>query len=163
MEKELLKETKNANKNRAAIYYYLYQQLTDDLGEEKGTEILKKALYCRGSAHGKEKYPPSALAGNLEEVANTFCQKTMVKEYLFNPTAVEKDETHLLLKMDRCPLIEQWEEMNLSPEEISKLCEIARAIDYGTFEGALGLKLSFKKVMGEKDNCCLLYVEKAGK
>ena len=44
--------------------------------------------------------------------------------------------------MTGCPLAEAWRDAGFDEERVDLLCEVAAAVDYGTFEGA-GLDLEF--------------------
>jgi hypothetical protein len=116
--------------NRGRIYYLIYQELSKELGEAKAVEILKRAIYERGKEKGK------LLAEKLE---------------------VQDD--HALLRLNRCPLVEAWEEMGLSPEQRKMMCDMAYQVDFGKFEAA-GFKLDFNCRIAEGDTTCDLHIKK---
>ena len=130
----------NELKNRARIYVCIYRELSKEVGREKAVAILKKALYERGKEKGVQL---AARIGkpNLHELAAVFMEgkadmdafeHEMVAEYL----------DHIVLRLNRCPLVEAWKEAGLSPEEQKIMCDIAYQVDFGKFETA-GYKLAF--------------------
>jgi len=77
-------------------------------------------------------------------------------EVLDYPMPTELEPGAVLLRMTACPLVDAWQGLGLSSEETDLLCEIAAAVDYGTFEGA-GLDLEFLDRKGtEGSSRCLL-------
>jgi hypothetical protein len=58
-----------------------------------------------------------------------------------------------VLRLNRCPLSEAWNEAGLSPEEQKLLCDIAYQIDFGKFETA-GYKLEFQCRIADKGGSC---------
>jgi len=57
--------------------------------------------------------------------------------------------------MTSCPLVDAWRSIGLPAEEVDTLCEIAAAVDEGTFAGA-GLDLEFLGRLGAGGSKCLL-------
>ena len=134
-------ETRASFENRALMYYHLFEEMSAEMGRARATEVMKRAIRRRGLEVG-EKYRPAAQAGDLDAVAVIFCQGSPCAGALFTPGVEESGEGRLVLRMESCPLVDAWCEAGLSAEEIDLLCEIAAAVDEGTFEGA-GLDLTF--------------------
>ena len=69
-EKELRNALYGSFKNRAMMYYHIFDELRKEIGEEKATAIMKRAIYNRGLEIGKQlaKYGPD----NLEGLKNAF-------------------------------------------------------------------------------------------
>ena len=75
---------------------------------------------------------------------------------LFTPGVEERGEEVIVLRMTSCPLVDAWRAEGRSDEEIDTLCEIAAAVDEGTFESA-GLDLVFLDRLGRQGSQrCLL-------
>lgn len=130
----------NEIKNRAKIYIHIYRELSKEVGKEKAAEIMKKALYERGREKGLQ------LAGKLEKpdlhkMAIAFIEGKMDMD-AFGHEIVQENSDFVLLRLNRCPLVEAWKESALAPEEQKVLCDIAYQIDFGKFEAA-GYKLAF--------------------
>jgi hypothetical protein len=51
--------------------------------------------------------------------------------------------------------------MGLPDRDVETLCEIARAVDFGTWEGALPFTLRFESTRGQGRDECILRVRKA--
>lgn len=63
--------------------------------------------------------------------------------------------------MTACPLVEAWKAHGVSDEEVDLLCEIAAAVDEGTFEGA-GLQVDITDRLGRAGSTrCVLDVHRA--
>jgi len=155
-------ETRASFENRAQMYAYIYEELSDELGPERAAEVMKRAIYRRGLEIGR-KYRAAAQAGDLAEVGAIFCEGSPCGGELFHPGVEQEGEDHIVLSMTSCPLVDAWTEAGLDPEEIDAMCAIAAAVDEGTFEGA-GLDLEFLDRMGRpgSEHCLLLLRTRAG-
>jgi predicted ArsR family transcriptional regulator len=145
----------NELKNRARIYVHIYRELSKELGQEKATEILKRALYARGKEKGAQ------LAGrigkpDLHALAIAFVEGKGDMD-AFGHEIVQEHPDHILLRLNRCPLAEAWKEAGLSSEERKKMCAIAYQVDFGKFEAA-GYKLSFTCRIADGCESCDLRV-----
>ena len=139
-------ETRSAFENRALMYAYMYEEMADELGPERATELMKRAIHRRGLEVGR-KYRPAAHARDLEEVGRVFCEGSPCGGQLFEPGVEEEGEERIVLRMTACPLVDAWRAAGLDVDEIEHLCQIAAAVDEGTFEGA-GLELTFLDRIG---------------
>jgi hypothetical protein len=142
-------------KNRARIYLHLYRQLSKDLGQDRAAEILKGAIYARGKEKGL------LLAGrlgkpDLHKLALSFVEGKGEMD-AFGHDVVEEHPNYVVLRLNRCPLVEDWQEAGLSADERQLLCDIAHQIDYGKFEGA-GYRLSFDCRIADGHKSCDLRV-----
>jgi hypothetical protein len=148
-------ETRAAFENRALMYYHLYQVLAEELGREQAMALMKQAIHRRGLEVGR-KYRPAAEAGNLDEVGRIFCEGSPCEGVLFEPGVEQRDADRIVLRMTACPLVDAWVAEGASADEVDALCEIAAAVDEGTFEGA-GLELVFLDRLGRPGSTrCLL-------
>ncbi len=148
-------ETRAAFENRALVYYYLFEVLAEELGEERAMQLMKRAIYRRG-LEVAEKYRAAARAGDLGEVGRIFCEGSPCEGTLFEPGVESLGEGVVVLRMTACPLVDTWRAAGVSADEVDALCEIASAVDEGTFEGA-GLDLVFFDRLGRPGSSrCLL-------
>jgi hypothetical protein len=141
-------ETRSAFENRALMYAYIHDELVKELGPEPARELMKRAGRVNHTA---------AAAGDLAEVARLFCEGSPCGGSLFEPGIDEEaDEGRVVLRMTACPLVDAWKAAGYGPEAVDRLCEIAAAVDEGTFEGA-GLRLRFlqRAAQPEGDRCLL--------
>jgi len=148
-------ETRAAFENRALMYAYLYEELVEEFGRDSAVEVMKRAIYRRGLEVGR-KYAQAASEGDLAEVGRIFVEGSPAGGAFFEPGIEELEDGRLVLRMTKCPLHDAWAELGLPPAEVDTLCEIAAAVDEGTFEGA-GLDLTFLDRLGKEGSCrCLL-------
>jgi hypothetical protein len=147
-------ETRSAFENRAFMYAYIYEELAAELGRDKAVELMKRAIYRRGLEVGR-KYRDAAQRADLIEVGSIFCEGSPCAGTLFEPGIEESSEGRIVLRMTACPLVEAWRAQGLPAEEVDTLCEIAAAVDEGTFAGA-GLDLTFLSRIGAGESGCLL-------
>jgi hypothetical protein len=150
-------ETRASFENRALIYAYIYEELSDELGPERATDLMSRAIHRRGLDVSR-RYRAAAHSGDLEEVGRVFCEGSPCEGELFEPGVEESGDERIVLRMTACPLVDAWRAAGLEPEEVDHLCGIAAAVDQGTFEGA-GLELEFLDRLGTPGSeHCLLEV-----
>lgn len=149
------RETRAAFENRALIYAHIYEELVAEIGDERATEVMKRAIRRRG-VDNSAKYRAAAQDGDLERVAQIFCEGSPADGALFDPGVEELGDGRVVLRMRTCPLVDAWEGEGLAEGTVDRLCEIAASVDEGTFEGA-GLELVFLSRLGTPgDHQCLL-------
>lgn len=149
------RETRTAFENRALMYYHLFEVLAEELGEERAIDVMKRAIHRRGLDVG-QKYRPAGEAGDLEEVGRIFCEGSPCEGALFEPGVELREEDAIVLRMTACPLVDAWRAAGATADEVDTLCQIAAAVDEGTFEGA-GLDLLFLDRLGRPGSSrCLL-------
>ena len=148
-------ELRASFKNRAYIYLNIYRELCDELGKDKATEIMKRAIYKRGVETGRQFacYAPN----NMKGLCDAFVGGSPAGGALFVPDIEKCDETGIDLTFKRCPLKEAWLEAGLSEEEVATLCDIAAVVDYGTFEGN-GFAFTADTYKSGADGCCHLHI-----
>lgn len=152
-------ETRSAFENRALMYYYIFDEMSRDIGPERATEIMKRAIHRRGLEVGR-KYEKASAEGGLPAVAELFCSGSPCQGTLFTPGVESLEGDTLVLRMESCPLVDAWESLGLEPDQIDLMCEIAAAVDEGTFEAA-DLELTFKDRLGKPGSQrCLLELRK---
>jgi hypothetical protein len=147
-------ETRASFENRAYMYAYIYEELEQAMGREAAVELMKRAIYRRGLEVGR-KYAAAAERGDMIEVGSIFCSGSPCDGGMFEPGIEEREDGRVVLRMTACPLVDAWRAIGLPAEEIDTLCEIAAAVDEGTFEGA-GLDLQFLSRIGAGADKCLL-------
>lgn len=144
-------------KNRAMIYLEMYRVLTDELGEPRAAELLKKAIYRRGCAIGEQfaRFGPADLAG----LKDAFLDIIPDGGKVFDPKVLGCDDALLEIQLCNCPLKEAWQEAGLSEAEVARMCEIAGVVDNGTFEAA-GFSFRSETWQPGRDGCCHLFIGK---
>lgn len=149
-------ETRASFENRALMYAYIYDELEAEVGAERATELMKRAIFRRGLEIGR-KYKPAADAGDLAEVARLFVEGSPAEGAFFEPGVAEEPAGgRVVLKMAACPLKDAWLAAGYDEAAVDHLCDIAAAVDEGTFEGA-GLALDFldRQACAGSDICLL--------
>lgn len=149
-------ETRASFENRALMYAYIYDELEAEVGAERAAELLKRAIHRRGLEIG-EKYRPAAEAGDLDEVGRLFVEGSPSEGALFEPAVDEPPvQGRMVLRMTACPLADAWRAAGYDAEKVDTLCDIAAAVDHGTFDAA-GLDLTFldRQACEGSDRCLL--------
>jgi predicted ArsR family transcriptional regulator len=141
----------NELKNRARIYILIYRELSKEVGAEKATAILKRALYARGQEKG-EQLGSRIPRPDLHELAAVFVEGNRDMD-AFVHEVVQEQADHVVLRLNHCPLVEAWKDAGLTPEEQKLLCDIAYQIDFGKFEAA-GYKLEFNCRIADAGKTC---------
>ena len=155
-------ETRAAFENRAILYRLIFEEIAAEVGRERAAEIMKRAIRRRGE-QTSVKYREAAEAGDLRLVGCIFCGDSACDGALFEPSIESWDGETLVLSMEACPLVDAWKAAGLPDTEIDLMCDIAAAIDTGTFEGA-GLELTFLDRQGRPGSeKCLLRLRVPGR
>ena len=155
-EATLRQELYDSFKNRAVIYYLIYDELRRELGSAKAEELLSRAIYRRGAMRGKEKYAefgPSDLAGLKESFLNGIADEGR----MFQPEILRDDAAALDIQFHGCPLRDAWLEMGLAGGEVQTMCRIAARVDNGLFEAA-GFAFSSDTWKPGDSGCCCLHI-----
>jgi hypothetical protein len=160
-EEKAKRETRRAFENRAHLYALIFDELKGEIGAERAADAMKRAIRRRGRENAA-KYAEAARERDFEGVARIFCDGSACEGELFHPGVEERSEDGVVLRMTSCPLVDAWRARGLSEEEVDTLCEIAAAVDQGTFEGA-GLELEFRDRLGRPGSTRCLLALKAGK
>ncbi|MDY0042301.1 MAG: L-2-amino-thiazoline-4-carboxylic acid hydrolase [Desulforhabdus sp.] len=143
-------------KNRGMMYYYIFKELREEVGEKRAVEIMKRAIYKRGLEVGKAlaRYAPD----DLEGLKNAFLTRVVPDDdKMFAPEVLRCDKEELEIKLRQCPLKDAYREAGLSEEEMATMLGIAAQVDYGTFEGA-GFAFSAETWQPGKKGCCHLHI-----
>jgi len=149
-------ETRAAYENRAMMYAAILDELESELGTQRAAGLMKHGIYRRGRQIG-DVYRGAVAAGDLAEVGRIFVERTPMQGTLFEPAIYEPPTgDRIILSMKACPLVDAWRKAGFPPERVDLLCEIAAAVDYGTFDAA-GLDLEFldRQACEDSDTCLL--------
>lgn len=154
-EENLRTQLYDSFKNRAALYYLIFDELRGEVGAEQAEEIMKRAIYRRGRQKSA-KYAAYAPA-DLEGLKEAFVGGIPDDGAMFEPEVLRCDDAGLDIKFHRCPLRDAWMEMGLPDEEVATICRIAARIDNGTFEGA-EFEFSADTWQPGGEGCCHLHI-----
>ena len=156
---QLERELKDAFKNRALLYWSIYDELRKEVGAETAGRILARAIERRGKDAGDALFrdtPADPVA-----IGERFLAVSPADGRLF-PTDVRRDENggiHIHVRV--CPLKEAWEEAKLPAADMAAICRIAGRFDNGVF-GDRGIAFSADTWSEGKTGCCHLHLERAG-
>jgi hypothetical protein len=142
-------------KNRAVLYWLIFDELRQELGAARAEELMQKAIYRRGAQKGA-KYAHFA-PGNLGGLRDAFVGGLPDEGRMFQPEVLRCDTERLDIKFHNCPLKSAWQELGLPEEEVATLCRIAARIDNGMFESA-GFQFAADTYRPGGDGCCYLHV-----
>ena len=144
-----------AFKNRALMYWHMFDELRKALGEPQATALMARAIEARGREIGRQfsRYGPADLTG----LRDAFVGGVPDDGRMFAPRVDRCDATALDITLQRCPLKEAWQEADVADADIAALCRIAGRVDNGTFEAA-GFEFSADTWQPSRDGCCHLHV-----
>ena len=155
-EEQLRSELYDSFKNRAMMYYLVFDELRQQFGADRAEELLSRAIYRRGAQRGRERYAqfaPKDLAGLKE----AFVGGSADGGKMFQPEVVRCDAEALDVKHHACPLRDAWLEAGLPESDVATLCRIAAKVDDGTFEAA-GFRFSADTWQPGGEGCCCLHI-----
>ena len=92
-EDDLRNELKASFKNRAVLYYFIFDDLRTKVGEDQAIAILKRAIYRRGEQLGQQfcRFAPR----NLASLRDAFLAIIPDEGRLFDPQVVQCEAGHL--------------------------------------------------------------------
>lgn len=155
-DEKLRQQLYDSFKNRAILYWLIYDELRQEVGAERAEQIMIRAIYRRGEQKGRAKYAqfgPSDLAGLKE----AFLGGIPDQGRMFQPEVIRDDPEALDIKFHGCPLRDAWLEEGLPEEDVATICRIAARIDNGTFEAA-GFTFSADTWQPGGEGCCYLHI-----
>ena len=118
-----------AIEDRARYLGFFYKVMPKDLFDK----YAKKALYAYGEYKALGLGFGKGNEGNPEGLADFLVGANGVANTLaVGNQVLERDEESVTVRMEgKCALVQGWEKMGFSPEEVSYLCDIASYGDYG--------------------------------
>ncbi len=143
-------------RHRAMLYYLIFDELRKVLDEPQAIEIMQRAIRRRGEEVGKQFAPfaPNDLAG----LRDAFLKIIPDDGRMFSAQVEHCDQERLDITLQTCPLRDAWLDSGLDPRDVATMCQIAAAIDAGTFEGA-GFAFSADTWSPDCDGCCHLHIQ----
>jgi len=106
-----------AFKNRALMYWHVFDELRKALGEPQTTALMARAIEARGREIGRQfsRYGPADLAG----LRDAFVGGVPDDGRMFAPRVDRCDATALDITLQRCPLKEAWQEAGVADADIA--------------------------------------------
>ena len=101
-----------AFKNRALMYWHVFDELRKALGEPQATALMARAIEARGREIGRQfsRYGPADLTG----LRDAFVGGVPDDGRMFAPRVDRCDATALDITLRRCPLKEAWQEAGVA-------------------------------------------------
>ena len=140
-----------ATANRGLVYTAVLKELRKELGEERASEIFKRAIHDHGVEMSKLLEPPS----NIEEFKEWLLDFLPDGGAMHEPEVLRCDEEGLDIKLRRCPLKEGWRMLNMSEDEVADMCRHADSFDHGFF-GSI-FEYSMDLWTEHADDSCILH------
>ena len=142
----------NATTGRAEYLYHILKAM-DEAGVENADDILKKAIYEVGKTWGEKLGDVKNPHDFWDKLLSDDLKKILKLDW------VRDGDDEVELHFYRCPLVYGWEQMDIEPEMIKRLCNIANQVDYGNIE-SFGFELEMDPGLGRGDKKCTLIVRK---
>lgn len=139
-----------AIKDRATWFALLYRQFKTALPEAQVETLARKAIYQFGrqkAAKDPDPFSPRAWVERHVEKGSSL---------VFDSDVTPGDDESIQ-QMKYCALVEAWQELGCSPEEIDLFCDIAMEGDRGRAD-AHGVKMELKERIGKGDAFCRLKI-----
>lgn len=152
-DKEMVEKIRAAIKDRATWFALLYRTFKKALPEEEVQRLARQAIYEFGRLKAKkdpEDFGPEAWVRKHVQKGSAI---------VFD-SDVEEGAESAMQKMKFCPLVEAWQELDCSKEEIDLFCDIAMEGDRGRAD-AHGVRMVLDERIGKGDPCCKLMIHKA--
>ena len=149
----LREELRAANANRAILYYLVFDEMRNVIGEDEAMQVMKRAIYRRGveMAEPIKQFAPS----RVRDLGEYHLAHSAGGGTIFNPELQRLDDEAFEVLNTTCPLKQAWQDYGLCDETVAKMCDIGSAIDYGKFEGA-GFRFECETWSAGKRGCCTL-------
>jgi hypothetical protein len=144
-----------AFKNRALMYWHVFEELRKALGESQAITLMSRGIEARGRHIGRQfaRYAPADLGG----LRDAFVGAVPDEGRMFAPRVERCDADGLDITLQRCPLKDAWQEAGVADADIATLCRIAGRVDNGTFEAA-GFQFVADTWQPGREGCCHLHI-----
>jgi hypothetical protein len=157
-EEQLRKELIASFKNRAILYWLIFDELRGEMGSERAAAIMKRAIYRRGQQKSAKysRFAPKDFAG----LRDAFVGGIPDEGRLFDAQVKRCNAEGLDVHLENCPLKDAWDELGLDDQDKALMCEIAGVIDQGMFEKA-GFAFEPNTWQPGRRGCCHLEIRPA--
>jgi len=149
-------EVRKAIEHRATWMYLLLKE-----ARERGLEwddFAREAIRNTGSIHGLLKKEKMADHSSMEEFQTVFAGET--SRGVFEMEIVKEDQDSYHLDFHYCPLVNAWQKLGASPEDIEHLCDIAMDGDRGVAGEFEDFEFTLGHTIAEGDSVCQIRFDK---
>lgn len=150
LDEKVIREVRKAIEHRATWMYLLLKE-----ARERGLdwdEFARPAVWTTGCLGGQKRRGKMTDPDSLVEFATVFAGETSRK--VFEMEIMTQDEERYHLDFHYCPLVNAWEKLGASPEEIQQLCDIAMEGDRGIADQFPNLEFSLGKTIAGGEGVC---------
>lgn len=152
MPNETTEAVRSAIEDRAAYLYFLLKEMEAALGAEEAERLASRAVYRYGQTKGQRM---GSLATPADFIAH---QMRPGRQEIFDKEAIEAGETRGEIRFYYCPLVAAWKRLGSTPEELSRLCDIAMQGDHGMISNTQ-MTLKVPRSIARGDPYCQLILE----
>jgi hypothetical protein len=139
-----------AVKDRATWFALLYRSFSQVLPPAEVERLCREAIYEFGRLKAGRDPQGLDACGWVQRHVAKGSARVFDSEVQSDPEAGRGDQ-----QMRFCPLVEAWQELACSEQEVALLCDIAMEGDRGRAE-AHGLEMELARTIGKGDACCTL-------
>jgi hypothetical protein len=143
---------RGAIEDRATYLFFLLKEMEIALGPEKTERLAKQAIYRYGQTKGQRMGP---LATPADFIAH---QMRPGRQEIFDKKAIETGDTRGEIRFHYCPLVAAWKRLGATPDELSRLCNIAMQGDHGMISHT-EMTLTLPRSIARGDPYCQLILE----
>jgi hypothetical protein len=150
-------EIRKAIEHRATWMYLLLQE-----ARKRGLDwddFARPAIHATGCLSGQNRREKMEDPHSLAEFKTVFAAGTSRKVFEMEVLAADEEGYHL--DFHYCPLVNAWEKLGASPEEIEQLCDIAMEGDRGMADQFPAIEFSLGKTIAQGHEVCEIRFEKA--
>ena len=143
---------RSAIEDRATYLYFLLKEMEASVGAEEAERMASQAIYRYGQTKGQRMGPLDTPADFIAH------QMRPGRQEIFDKEAIEAGETRGEIRFHYCPLVAAWKRLGATPEEVSRLCDIAMHGDHGMLSHT-PIKLELPHSIARGDDYCQLVLE----
>jgi hypothetical protein len=152
MTNETTEAVRSAIEDRAMYLFFLLKEMEAAVGPEEAERLASQAIYRYGQTKGQR-------MGKLTTPADFIAhQMRPGRQEIFDKEAIEAGETRGEIRFHYCPLVMAWKRLGATPEELSRLCDIAMQGDHGMISHA-EMTLTLPHSIARGDPYCQLILE----
>ena len=149
-------EVRKAIEHRATWMYLLLKE-----ARERGLnwdDFARPAIFETGCLGGQLRGEKMKDKDNLIDFASIFPGETSQK--VFEMEFLAKDEEKYQIDFNYCPLVNAWQKLGASQDEIEQLCDIAMEGDRGIASQFPAFEFSLGKTIAAGDSVCQIRFDK---
>jgi hypothetical protein len=152
MSTETTEAVRSAIEDRATYLFFLLKEMEAALGPEEAERLAGQAIYRYGQTKGQRM---GSLATPADFIAH---QMRPGRQEIFDKEAIDAGETRGEIRFHYCPLVTAWKRLGATPEELSRLCDIAMQGDHGMISHT-DMTLTLPRSIARGDPYCQLILE----